>query len=212
MKGRTHLAIGAGIGVLAAAYYPFTATDAALYITTASFSALSADLDGPSMLSSKIGKASKLLRQLMLWAGILLAVFTAGLYVVQRTFIPELTAVASVTLLAGIITKQGFIRNALVSLIGACLVYGGWYFSKSWMIGLGVFVAWAPWLNHRGLTHTLWAVLAWGWIGTELEKDLALEGIANVAIAGYASHLLADTLTTNGVKWLYPLYKKSFKL
>lgn len=212
MKGTTHLAIGVGIGIFASAYYPFTATDAALYITVASFSALSADLDGPSMLSSKIGKASKLLRQLLLWAGILLALSVAGMYFVKHIFVPELTAVSAVVLLLGFITKQGFIRNALVSAIGAFLVYAGWSLHKNWLIGLGVFIAWAPWLSHRGLTHTLWAVLAWGWIGTELEQDLALTGIANVAIAGYASHLLADTLTTNGVKWLYPFYKKSIKL
>ncbi|MBW7461523.1 metal-dependent hydrolase, partial [Paenibacillus sepulcri] len=33
-----------------------------------------------------------------------------------------------------------------------------------------------------------------------------------VATAGYLSHLLADTLTPSGVKWFYPLYKKSVKL
>ncbi|MFD1957500.1 metal-dependent hydrolase [Paenibacillus thailandensis] len=212
MRGTTHLAIGVGIGVIASAYYPFTATAAALYIGTAAFSALSADLDGPSMLSSKIGKVSKLLRNVMLWAGILLAAFTAGLYAVKGVFSLELTAASAVVLLIGFITKQGFIRNALVSAIGAGLVYAGWSLGKSWLIGLGVFIVWAPWLSHRGLTHTLWAVLAWGWIGTELEKDIGLEGIANAAIAGYVSHLLADTLTTNGVKWLYPFYKKSFKL
>ncbi|QAY67991.1 metal-dependent hydrolase [Paenibacillus protaetiae] len=212
MKGTTHLAIGAAIGVFAAAYYPFTPKNAALYITVASFSALSADLDGPSMLSSKIGKVSKALRSLVLIAGLLLSAGAAAAYLAQRTFSPAFTAAAAVVLLLGFITKEGFIRNMLVSLIGAGLAYAGWSIQARWMIGLGVFVAWAPWLKHRGLTHTVWAVAGWGWIGMQLEQELGLDGIANAAIAGYASHLLADTLTANGVKWLYPLYKKAIKI
>jgi inner membrane protein len=62
-------------------------------------------------------------------------------------------------------------------------------------------------LDHRGMTHTLWAVVLWGVIGMGLEKQLRIDGIMIVAVAGYASHLLADSLTPNGVKWLYPLIR-----
>ncbi len=109
------MAIGAAIGVAAAAYYPFTFQNAALYVTIASFSALSADLDGTSMLSSKIGKASKLLREVLLWGGILLAAIMTYLYFARDYVDITLSSVAVMGFLIGFISKEGVIRNALVS-------------------------------------------------------------------------------------------------
>ncbi|MBW7473128.1 metal-dependent hydrolase [Paenibacillus oenotherae] len=212
MKGTTHLAIGAAIGLAAAAYYPFTLKHAALYVTVAGFSALSADLDGTSMLSSKLGKLSKLIRELLLWGGALLLAGVAYIYYLEAQFYKEYTIISVIVFLLGMVTKQGMIRNALVSAIGCILLYVGLTYAMNWLMGLGLFIAWVPWLNHRGMTHTVWAVLIWGAIGWGLEQQLQLEGITIVSLAGYVSHLVADTLTPSGVKWLYPLYKKSIKL
>ncbi|WP_409346412.1 metal-dependent hydrolase [Paenibacillus sp. MBLB4367] len=212
MKGSTHLAIGTAIGAVAAAYYPFTWKHAALYVAVSAFSALSADLDGPSMLSSKLGKASKLLREFVLWGGVLLMAGVLYLFLMQNRFYPELTAAAVMVFLLGFVAKEGVIRNALVSVIGCGLIYAGWSMQMNWLMGFGLFVVWAPWLKHRGMTHTVWAVILWGAIGWGMENQLQVEGIAAVSVLGYVSHLVADTLTPAGVKWLYPLYKKSIKL
>jgi inner membrane protein len=212
MKGSTHLAIGVAIGAAASLYYPFTANHALLYLSVAGFSALSADLDGPSLLSSKLGPVSKLLRELLLWGGVLFAIVLAYLYFDRRDFHPLLTTSAVALILLGFVTREGTIRNGLVSVIGATLIYVGWSYQLNWLMGFGLFVGWVPWLAHRGMTHTVWALGLWGTIGWGLEKQIQVDGITVVAMAGYASHLLADTLTTNGVKWLYPLYKKSIKL
>ncbi|MVP01170.1 metal-dependent hydrolase [Paenibacillus lutrae] len=212
MKGTTHLMIGTAIGLTASAFQPFTVQNFALYITVAAFSALSADLDGPSMLSSKLGKISKMLREFFLWGG---AIFLAGVsfqYFVQHLFYPKLMTAAVMIFLIGFVTKQGFIRNALVSVVGVALIYMGWAMNMRWLIGLGIFVAWAPWLKHRGMTHTVWALAFWGAIGYELEQQLQIEGVMFVAFAGYFSHLFADTLTPSGVKWLYPVYRKPIKI
>ena len=144
------MAIGAAIGVAAAAYYPFTFQNAALYVTIASFSALSADLDGTSMLSSKIGKASKLLREVLLWGGILLASIMTYLYFARDYVDITLSSVAVMGFLIGFISKEGVIRNALVSVVGAAIIGAGWYWKMNWLMGFGLFVAWAPWLKHRG--------------------------------------------------------------
>jgi len=212
MKGTTHLAIGVAIGITAAAYFPFTPNNAALYITVAALSSLSPDLDGNSMLSSKLGKLSKLLREILFWGGIVLAVGVGYIYYDQQVLHRDLALIAGAAFLLGFIAKEGAIRNILVSLIGAGCIYWGWLEEMNWLIGFGVFVAWAPWLNHRGLTHTIWALIAWGAIATGLESELQLQGIANVAVAGYLSHLITDTMTPAGVKWLYPLSKKSIKI
>ncbi|MCQ6557677.1 metal-dependent hydrolase [Paenibacillus mendelii] len=211
MKGSTHLTIGVAIGLAAAAYYPFTPKSAALYVAVAGFSALSADLDGKSMLSSKLGQVSKLLREFGLWGGVLLAIGIAYFYYTQQVFHRELALIAVIVFLLGFITKEGIIRNALVSLIGGGLIYWGWVTELNWLMGFGLFVAWVPWLNHRGMTHTVWALIAWAAIGAGLENHLQQDGIMEVAAAGYLSHLIADTLTPAGVKWLYPIYKKSIK-
>lgn len=212
MKGSTHLIIGFTIGAAAAAYYPFTLKNAALYLTVSAFSALSADLDGQSLLTSKLGKISGFLRELILWTGALLLAGITYLYFALHLFYPEFTTVAVIILLLGFVTKEGLIRNALVSVVGCCLIYSGWLSKMNWLIGFGFFVACVPWLKHRGMSHTIWALFLWGGIGSGLEKQLQVEGIMIVSMSGYFSHLLADTLTTNGVKWFFPFYKKSIKL
>lgn len=212
MKGSTHLAIGTVIGAAAAVYYPFSWNNAALYVAVSAFSALSADLDGPSMLSSKLGKVSKIVREVVIWAGALLMAVAAYLLLVQREFYPELTAGAVMVFLLGFVAKEGAIRNALVSAVGLGLIYAGFDMQQNWLMGFGLFVVWAPWLKHRGMTHTIWAVFAWGAIGWGLQQQLQIEGIAAISVIGYVSHLVADTLTPSGVKWLYPIYRRSIKL
>jgi len=212
MKGTTHLAIGTVIGIAATMYYPFTVQNAAIYVAVSAFSALSADLDGPSILSSRIGKVSKQLRQLLVWVGVLLVSVLTFLYLSEQAFYPEYSIVCLIALLFGFITKEGIIRNALVSVIGGLIMYGGWHFHMNWLIGLGLFIAWAPWLRHRGMTHTVWAVCIWAIISYGMEQQLQVEGLMAVATTSYLSHLLADTLTPQGVKWLSPLYKGSIKL
>ncbi|AZN40148.1 metal-dependent hydrolase [Paenibacillus albus] len=212
MKGTTHLAIGIAIGVVGAATHPITPKNAAVFLVVAAFSALAADLDGTSLLSGKLTKAARLIRELLLWGGMLLAGSVVYLYAARGSFYPLYTAGAAAVLLLGLLSRNGAIRNALVSAIGAILLYIGYKSEMNWLMGLGLYIAWVPWLNHRGLTHTVWAVIAWGAIGWSLEQQLGIQGVAYTAICGYVSHLVADTLTPSGVKWLYPLTKKTFKL
>lgn len=119
MKGSTHLAIGCAIGAVACAYYPFSPSNAALLFSVAGLSALSADLDGPSILSRKITKLSKSLRNAMLIAGLLLMAGLAYMLVVPGRFDPIYAACAISAFLLGLVAKEGIIRNAIVSLIGA---------------------------------------------------------------------------------------------
>ncbi|WP_080839004.1 metal-dependent hydrolase [Cohnella massiliensis] len=212
MKGSTHLAVGAGIGLAASLVYPFRPEDALLYVAVSAFSALAADLDGNNLLSAKLGKATGFIRECALWGGAAAVGYFAWSYFAWGVLYPKPAAAAVAALLLGLLMKQGFMRNLLVSLIGVGLVYSGWNDQLYGMMGLGVFVAWAPWLNHRGLTHTVWAVVAWGFIGRAFENELGIQGLTNFAVAGYVSHLLLDTMTPSGVKLLYPLTKKTFKV
>ncbi|CAM4212271.1 metal-dependent hydrolase [Paenibacillus alkaliterrae] len=212
MTGKTHLAIGAAVGAAAAAYYSLDPEIAAQYIGIAAFSALCADLDGPSMLSSKLSKLSKFIREFALWGAVLFMGIIAYYYFTGQSMSPLLVGACAAAVLSGLVMKQGAIRNALVSVVGAALIYAGYMYEMNWLMGFGLFVAWVPWLKHRGMTHTIWAIPIWGAIAWGLEQQLQLEGIAITAMLGYSSHLVADTLTPSGVKWLYPVVKKSFKI
>lgn len=212
MKGSTHFVIGAALGSAGALYYRMDFQTGALCVAVAAFSALSADLDGRSVLSSKLSKTSKFIRESIFGLGFLLLASVLYFYLIGHTFYPYAAAAASSVFLLGCVLREGIIRNFLLSVIGCGLMYWGWAAGMYWLAGLGLFVAWAPWLKHRGMTHTVWAVLFWGAISWGLERQIAVEGIALVSVAGYLSHLVADSLTPGGVKWLFPLYKKSIRL
>lgn len=212
MKGTTHAAIGGVIGATACLRYAADVETAAYFMTVGVFSALAADLDGSSMLTAKLGKLSRHIREWAVWGGLLALAIIGYLYLDTGHVYPAAAAIAATVSLLGIVSKVGVIRNALISVIGAVAMYFGWKSGQTWLVGLGAFVGAVPWLDHRGMTHTVWAVAVWGWIGYELERQLRMEGIMLTAIAGYVSHLVADTLTPQGVKWFYPIIKKSIKI
>ncbi|MEK0315888.1 metal-dependent hydrolase [Cohnella sp. 56] len=212
MKGSTHLAIGLVIGAAAAVYHQPTAVQSAAYIAAAGLSALAPDLDGTNMLSAKLSGLSRAIHRGALGGGAIAAAAAAYLYATGQT-VPLLLVWVGIPLMLVLMSvSSGTIRNGLVSLVGIGLAVAGARGGDVWLIGLGAYTAWAPWLKHRGMTHTVWALLYWYWLGREAESGLDIPGLAVVGAAGYASHLVADTLTSLGVKWLYPLYRKSIKL
>ncbi len=212
MTGKAHLAIGAAVGAAAAVYYSPGTLNALLFIGISAFSALCADLDGPSMLSSKLGKVSRFMREFALWGAVLFLGIVAYYFFRGESMPPVLVGSCGAAVLSGLVMKEGTLRNALVSVVGAAIIYAGYVYEMGWLMGFGLFVGWVPWLKHRGMTHTIWAIPIWGAIAWGLERQLQVSGITVVAMLGYASHLAADTLTPSGVKWLYPIMKKSFKI
>ena len=214
MNGKTHLGIGAAIGGITALYFsPAEQLNSlALFIGIGGFSGLAADLDGPSLLTRKITKLSGSLHQFTLIAGIIGIVLYSFLWLIKQQP-PYLWLGASVAcILLGLVVSRSKLRGAMVSLIGgALLIYGlsqGWY----WLIGLGIFIIIAPWLKHRGLTHTIWVVPLWGLIGYGIEEQLGVKGLALTAALAYLSHIVADMFTPAGVRLLAPFSKKKFKL
>jgi inner membrane protein len=212
MKGTTHLLIGAAIGAAEGLFYQMDFKSGLLCLGIAAFSGLAADLDGNSILNRKVTQASKLIRGTVLVSGIMMATVLYLLFRYRGYANTEITGAAAALCILGMIFREGLIRNILLSLIGLSFVYAGVRYHMSWLAGFGVFVAAAPWFKHRGFTHTVWAAAYWGVLGWGLEHASGQPGIMVAAAAGYLSHLAADTLTPAGVKWLYPLAGKTFKL
>lgn len=214
MNGKSHLTIGAIIGAGCAMYYsPPQKLDSILtFVVVAGFSALAADLDGPSLLTRKLTTLSRKLHQYTLIAGIIGLTISLYIWLTSRSISPLWIGASIAAILIGLIVSQGAMRNGLVSVVGVALgIYGFsqlWY----WLIGLAIFIIIAPWLKHRGMTHTIWIVPLWGLIGYGLELQLQITGLGLTAAISYLSHIIADMLTPAGVRWLYPLTKKKFRL
>jgi len=218
MNGKTHLAIGALLGgAYSFIHAPGSQLDTlACFVAVGGFSALAADLDGPSMLTRKLSKLSRFLHSSSIVIGLSALLILGFLYFTQEQFRPpwlwQAVGGATILTLLGLLVSRGFWRDALVSVAGIILgFYGyteGWY----WLMGLGLFVVIAPWLSHRGMTHTIWVVPIWGWIGLGLEAQLSIDGLGVLAMLAYLSHIVTDMYTPAGVKFLYPLMKKKFRL
>ncbi|RZL01408.1 MAG: metal-dependent hydrolase, partial [Hymenobacter sp.] len=114
--------------------------------------------------------------------------------------------------LVGVALQGGSARRLALLFTGLGTVLAGLYAQALWLSLLGTFVALAPFTTHRSWTHTIWAAGLWTYIGYLANRDLGWHGVAWYAGAGYASHLVADTLTKSGVRWLLPLTDYSFKI
>jgi inner membrane protein len=211
VRGSSHLAIGLITGVAVACLVPGVPLSPA-GIALAGFSSLAPDLDHPgSRLSKRLGFTQQYVR----WAFVLVA---AGLALYTHFQLPPgpdrrmgFTAALAFGLLGAAMQGDSTRKLALL-FTGLCTVVAGLYTEFVWLSMLGLFVSVAPFTSHRSWTHTLWATGLWTYIGHLADQSLGWHGVALFAGGGYVSHLLADTLTKAGVKWLMPLTDFSVKL
>ena len=181
-------------------------------IALAGFSALAPDLDHPeSRLSQRLGFMQGYVR----WAFIVVGM-TLGAYTYLN--LPpgaeqRLSYTAALAFgLMGAALQGGSARKLALLFTGLGTVVAGLYAEQLWLSLLGTFVALAPFTTHRSWTHTIWATILWTYIGYLANRSLGWRGVAHFAGAGYLSHLLADTLTKAGVRYLLPVSDFAFKI
>lgn len=211
MKGSTHAIVGIAIGSAVALTHQMSFADGAVCVSVGALSALSADLDGQGMLANKLSKTSQAIHRTMIGLGMLFALWGFVQHFVLHYFDPWAWAASAAILMLAAVLKVGLIRNLMLSGIGIILVLSGWLNHMIWLAGLGCFVTCAPWFKHRGFTHTIWCNIGWAAIGWNMEQDIGISGLAISAGGGYLSHLLLDTMTPSGIKWFYPLVKKTIR-
>ena len=211
MRGSSHLAIGLITGVAVAGLVPGVPFSPA-GIALAGFSALAPDLDHPeSRLSKRLGFAQNYVRWAFVAVAAILAAYTHFMLPIGPDRRLGFTAALAFGLL-GAAMQGGSARKLALLFTGLCTVVAGLYTEFLWLSMLGCFVAVAPFTSHRSWTHTVWASALWIYIGHLANQSLGWHGVALFAGGGYVSHLLADTLTKAGVKWLMPLTGFSFKV
>jgi len=211
MRGTAHLAIGLITGVAIAGLVP--GVPASLPgIALAGFSALAPDLDHPeSRLSHSLGFAHNYVRVAFGATALGLAAF--AYFQLPPGPDQRLSYVAALAFgLLGVALQGGSARKLALLFTGLGTMLAGLYAQMLWLSLLGVYISLAPFTSHRSWTHTIWATALWTYIGYLANQSLGWHGIMHYAGAGFASHILADTLTKSGVRWLLPLSDFSFKI
>lgn len=113
-----------------------------------------------------------------------------GIGIATGSRIPDLPVLAGVAALAALLPDIDHPSGAVRQKLG--------------ILGhIGLF-----WLSHRGITHTLLALLA----VSAAALHFLPYGLALAAIGGYGSHLVADMVTRAGLPVLWPLYRESIHL
>ena len=211
MRGSSHLAIGLITGVAVAGLVPGIPFSLA-GIALAGFSALAPDLDHPeSRLSQRLGFAQGYVRWAFIVVGVVLGAYTYLNLPPGAEQRLSYTAALAFGLM-GAALQGGSARKLALLFTGLGTVVAGLYAEQLWLSLLGTFVALAPFTAHRSWTHTIWATILWTYIGYLANRSLGWRGVAHFAGAGYVSHLLADTLTKAGVRYLLPVSDFAFKI
>ncbi|WP_324675374.1 metal-dependent hydrolase [Hymenobacter sp. GOD-10R] len=211
MRGSSHLAIGLITGVAVAGLLPGVPFSP-FGIALAGFSSLAPDLDHPgSRLSKRLGFAQNYVRWAFAAGALCIAAYTYFTLPPGREQRMSYTAALAFGLI-GLGMQGGSARKLALLFTGASTAVVGLYFGFLWLSLLGAFVALAPFTSHRSWTHTLWATAFWTYVGYLANQSLGWHGVAQFAGAGYASHLVADSLTKQGVRWFLPLSDISLKI
>lgn len=211
MRGSSHLAIGLITGVAVAGLVPGIPFSLA-GIALAGFSSLAPDLDHPeSRLSQRLGFTQSYVRWAFVLVGLGLGAYTYLRLPPGSEQRLSYTAALAFGLL-GAAMQSGSARRLALLFTGLCTVGAGFYAEQLWLSLLGTFVALAPFTAHRSWTHTIWATLLWAYVGDLANHSLGWRGIAWYAGAGYGCHLVADSLTKAGVRWLLPVSDFAFKI
>lgn len=219
--GRSHLALGVMSGLLVARGAQAPLPEGVVLTTLAAVSALVPDLDVDGLLMRRLTERPLTwIRRLFGYAGVILILLSYFPHTRNEQFGTAL--VGLLCLGVGFVLKDQSARRWMLSLMGVLLAVCSLYWrlgehmftlsgltqgmqeSERWLIWLGLFIAIVPHFPHRTYSHTLWALAVWGAIWYEAEASLRMEGLFMAGITGYASHLLADTLTVSGIRYLHP--------
>lgn len=222
MKGRTHLAIGLGIG--AAASIGKTPEIIPVIIFVSGLASLAPDLDGNNLLNKHVTKTASKIKKVGVFPAIaLMAVSLATLFLDVNT-IPHmdegwlnqkfkiLLFVWGAVILGVSLRNQETLKNILMSIIGFILIYYAALNELWWLLMFALFIGFVGWFAHRGPTHTIWALIYWWYMSYLLEASMGVKGLALVSTLSYLSHIVGDMLTKRGVKFLHPITNKVFRI
>ncbi|SHH06818.1 metal-dependent hydrolase [Tepidibacter thalassicus] len=213
MKGVTHFAIGILTAIETSLLIDKPLTPSGFIF--ASVCSLLPDIDEPhSIISNALIKSSfsKTIYRYTLYIINMITLFI--LIYINKNLILNFIISFSIIILIENKLKHIILRKCLFSLLSIILCLSLYYIKAPFpFISLSIFFGIAPWLKHRGFTHSILGAMFMYYLLKEIEKLLGLEYIALYGSIGYLSHLfLGDIFTKMGIPIFYPISNKKISL
>ncbi|WFD08803.1 metal-dependent hydrolase [Tepidibacter hydrothermalis] len=110
--------------------------------------------------------------------------------------------------------KHTTLRKSLFSALSFILCLSLYYIKAPFaFISLTIFIGVAPWLRHRGFTHSLIGIILFYFLLKEIETIINCPQLALYTSISYASHIfLGDIFTKMGIPIFYPISNKKISL
>lgn len=206
MNGTAHAAIGATTGFIVANTFQSSPPITLLLVGLGSVSGLIPDLDIDGKLRGKITLPHKMLRTVAQLIGMMMVFYSFYEGMGTEKYIGSGIGIGMIVISSSIKQKH------MLSLTGIGIIAGGFSLEESWLMLLGGYILIASLVSHRSYTHSILGVLYFGFIASKLEESIGIEGIFYTCLAGYVSHLIADSkflpFNKRGVKLFLPISSK----
>ncbi|WP_085993362.1 metal-dependent hydrolase [Oceanobacillus senegalensis] len=222
MRGRTHLTIGLGIGVVACVNQPFDMMP--VILAASGVASLAPDLDANNLLNRRVTRTAKWIKEIGVFVAVAMILLAMLTYIFDLEFLPfldeswfnqqnSLLLLGWGAVILGIsLRNQETVKNILMSIIGFFLLSYAVNHEIGWLMMFAIYLGGVGWFAHRGLTHTIWALTYWWYMSHLLELSMEIDGLALISTLAYLSHIIGDMLTKQGVKFLYPITNKVFRM
>lgn len=211
MKGSSHAVIGTVIGAVVG-YQTVPAIESVLLCTlVGGVSALVPDLDTNGAASNGVTISKKRLQLLMRLLAIPLFVMITYQFI--QTGVQSVNWIIAIVALLLLVVPQFISQRRLLTITGVLFIAFGIF--VYWSIGIilaGCYIMIASFLPHRSYTHSLLGLAFFACILHYLLQQWPMNGVFLAAMAGYASHLVADMkilpVNRRGVKLFAPVWKR----
>ncbi|MEN1967069.1 metal-dependent hydrolase [Lentibacillus sp. N15] len=206
MNGTAHATIGGAAGFIIANTLQTSPSSTLIFVGLGGISALMPDLDIDGKLSGKITFSHKVIRRIAQFIGMLMIFYSFYEGVDTEKYI-------SAGIGLGIIILSSSIRQRhMLTMSAVGVIAAGLSLQESWLWLLGIFILIASFVSHRSYTHSILGVIFFGMIAAKLEVSVGLNGVYHTCLAGYISHLIADSkllpFNRRGIKLFLPFSAK----
>ncbi|WP_067725997.1 metal-dependent hydrolase [Oceanobacillus damuensis] len=208
MNGTAHAAIGAAAGFIVANNVASTPVDTFLLVGLGAVSGLMPDLDVDGKLRNRITFSHRVIQSVAQIIGLLMIIYSIYEGRAADCF-------SGIGIGVGMLVLSSYLKQRHMLLItGIGVIGGGISLQEVWLILLGVYILIASYVSHRTYTHSVLGVVFLGAIAYQLEISIQADGVFYTCLAGYISHLIADSkflpVNKRGVKLFLPFSSAEF--
>ncbi|MBM4765473.1 metal-dependent hydrolase [Bacillus sp. B15-48] len=206
MNGTAHVLIGAGVGFIAANSYQTDPATTLIFVGVGAVAGLMPDVDIDGKLSNRITFSYKWFQYIAQIIGFLMMVYSY----IEGSGKEKWLGIGIGIVILFISTK--ITQRRMLTITGAGVFVCGLSLQETWLLLLAIFIIIASFVQHRSYTHSLLGLAYFGVIAHLFEQSIGIEGVYKVAVAAYASHLIADMkflpFNRRGVKLFLPFSSK----